>query len=580
MSGGLVVGDLLNGGRLRRSLAETLGLARDVAATGGVRLRLAAILAIAAAAAEGFGLLMVVPVLHLLGLVDAVPGDPGALVELGAALGLGGALALFVGAAALAAGIVMAFTIVAADLVIAYGDTLRLRLHAAVLAMGWGSGPLRRPATLVHSMVGEAGQVAYAVDQLLRLSALAVQFPVLVGAAMILSPPATIAALALLGGLSLLLLPLNRRAHALATAQMLSHRAMHAEVADQIAGFRMLKVMRAERRAGSALATRVGALADARRRQTRALAAARMIQSVAAAAFAALALWAGNRVAGLAVPELLGLVVLFARLAMVGNRLQESWRQVLRIGPIHAALMEQLTACRSAAEPEPQVTAPALRAEIALSGVDYVYPGEEAATLSGVTVRIPAFAMTALVGPSGAGKSTLADLLLGLTAPSRGAVLVDGVPLGDAARVAWRLRVAQVPQDPFLFHDSIRENLRLARPDADEGALWAALDDAAADFVRALPQGLDTVVGDRGLRLSGGERQRIALARALLTEPDLLVLDEGTNALDPATEQRVLEAIGRRRGRMTVVTVAHRPAAVAMADHVIRMRDGRVDAAS
>ncbi len=573
--GGAVVGDLEMAGRLRRGLAEVRGLAGDVVATCGRRLWLAGALALAAAAAEGAGLLMLVPILHMLGLVGGA--TPGPLAALGEVLGLGGALALFVGAVALSAGVVFAFAVVSNDLVVAYGDALRFRMHAAVLGMGWGAEPMRRPTTLVHALVGEVGQVSYAVEQLLRFSALLAQLPILLAAAVALSPLATGGALVLLGGLSLLVLPLNRRAHALATAQMHFHRAVHAEVADQLAGFRMLKVLRAESRGAASLVSKAQALGDARRRQAMALAAARLIQSVLAAAFLAIALWGGTRLAGLALSELLGLVILFARLAMVGNRLQESWRQVLRVGPIHAALQAQLQACRAAAEPRPADPAPVLRQGISLEAVGYRHAGERAPALSGVTARIPAFATTALVGPSGAGKSTLADLVMGLVAPTAGAVLVDGVPLDGPARVAWRSRLAYVPQDPFLFHDSIRANLLLARPDADDAALWRALEDAAAGFVRTLPQGLDTVVGDRGTRLSGGERQRVALARALLTAPDLLVLDEATSALDTDTEERVLDALRRLHGRLTLLLVAHRPSTIAMADHVIRLRDGRVE---
>ena len=187
--------------------------------------------------------------------------------------------------------------------------------------------------------------------------------------------------------------------------------------------------------------------------------------------------------------------------------------------------------------------------------------------------------MTAIAGPSGAGKSTLADVLLGLLAPGEGKVCVDGVPLTGPNLHRWRRSVACVPQEPYLFHDTIRANLRWAEPRATEAEMWQALRLAAADgFVAALPDGLDTVTGDRGGRLSGGERQRIALARALMRRPALLVLDEVTGQLDAENERRILEALESLRGHTTVVAIAHRPALLEAADGIVRLESGQVAA--
>jgi ATP-binding cassette subfamily C protein len=163
-----------------------------------------------------------------------------------------------------------------------------------------------------------------------------------------------------------------------------------------------------------------------------------------------------------------------------------------------------------------------------------------------------------VVGETGAGKTTLGDVLLGLLPPVSGEVLVDGVPLATLPRDAWRARVGYLAQEPMLFHGTIRDNLLFARPSATAAALDAALAAAACDFVARLPQALDAPVGDRGVLLSGGERQRLALARALLREPDLLVLDEATSALDAETEARILQTLRALRGKCTVVFCTHR----------------------
>jgi ATP-binding cassette subfamily C protein len=143
--------------------------------------------------------------------------------------------------------------------------------------------------------------------------------------------------------------------------------------------------------------------------------------------------------------------------------------------------------------------------------------------------------------------------------------------------MAWRQCVGYVPQETYLFHETIRTNLEKARPGATEAELWDALHRASAkDFVSRLPRGLDTVVGDRGIRLSGGERQRIALARALLRNPRLLVLDEATSSLDPDNEKHIREALEKLKGRLTIVVIAHRSSTVENADQLIRLEKGRV----
>ena len=222
-------------------------------------------------------------------------------------------------------------------------------------------------------------------------------------------------------------------------------------------------------------------------------------------------------------------------------------------------------------------TAPQLRELLAFRGVTFSYAAEAPPIIENLFLALPARRITALIGPSGGGKSTIGDLILGLLEPQQGEITVDGAVLRGEHLRAWRRSVAYVPQDVFLMHDTIRENLRIAVPTADEAAMWAALDMAqAGGFVRRLDYRLDTVVGPRGARLSGGERQRIALARALLMEPQLLILDEATSALDWENQALIAKAIEDLRGRMTVITVAHRPSMIHFADWVLAVDQGRL----
>ena len=198
--------------------------------------------------------------------------------------------------------------------------------------------------------------------------------------------------------------------------------------------------------------------------------------------------------------------------------------------------------------------------------------------LHAVSLVVPAAQVTVLTGPSGAGKTTIADLILGLHQPDAGQVLLDGVPLREIDLASWRSLVGYVPQELVLFHDTIFANVALGDPRIGEAEAQHALEVAGAwDFVRKLPEGMSTHVGESGAKLSGGERQRIALARALVSRPRLLILDEVTSALDPDTEWQICRGIRALAGEMAVLAITHRPAFLEIADRVLSDRGWQRD---
>jgi ATP-binding cassette subfamily B protein/subfamily B ATP-binding cassette protein MsbA len=205
------------------------------------------------------------------------------------------------------------------------------------------------------------------------------------------------------------------------------------------------------------------------------------------------------------------------------------------------------------------------------------YLTDERAAVSGLSFFVPRGGTLALVGESGAGKSSVVDLLLGLFEPTQGEILVDGVSLKDIDGETWRRKIGVVSQDTFLFASSIRENIAFSEPEATEEAIVNAARVAHADeFISELESGYDTQLGDRGFRLSGGQRQRLAMARAFLRDPEVLILDEATSNLDSQSEyliQRALESFGENR---TVVIVAHRLSTVRGADKILVMHQGRL----
>ncbi len=218
---------------------------------------------------------------------------------------------------------------------------------------------------------------------------------------------------------------------------------------------------------------------------------------------------------------------------------------------------------------------------IALRDVRYRYETASGAALRNVNIAIPAGAAVGFVGSTGAGKSTLIDIILGLLEPQSGAVLVDGVDIRQSGVGEWQRAIGYVPQSIYLMDDTLRCNVALGvQPDKiDDASLWRALRAAQLEpLLNRLPDGLNTIIGEQGVRLSGGERQRIGIARALYHDPDVLVLDEATSALDNATERAIVQAVEALKGQRTVITVAHRLSTVRNCDKLYFMKEGRVEA--
>lgn len=219
---------------------------------------------------------------------------------------------------------------------------------------------------------------------------------------------------------------------------------------------------------------------------------------------------------------------------------------------------------------------PGLRKGLRLDGVSFSYPTREG-VLKGVSIDIPKGSTVAVVGESGSGKSTLADLLLRVYAPSAGKVLADGRDAAEFTVSSWLARIGTVAQETFIFHASVKDNIRMGKPGASDAEIERAAQAAsAAQFITELPEGYDTVVGDRGVKLSGGQRQRLAIARALLRDPELLVLDEATSSLDSISESIVQAALTRAGAGRTTVVIAHRLSTIQHADKIVVLRAGSV----
>ncbi len=291
-------------------------------------------------------------------------------------------------------------------------------------------------------------------------------------------------------------------------------------------------------------------------------------------------LWVGGRdvIAGRITSGDLSAFVFYAiLLASNGAAMSELWGEVQRASGAASRLGELLAEVPAIRAPaQPQALAPA-KGAVSFDNVTFRYPARpETAALSGFTLHVAPGETVALVGPSGAGKTTIFQLLLRFYDPQSGQVTLDGVDVSCLDPRDLRSRLGLVPQDPTIFSLTARENIRYGRPEASDAEVLAAARAANAGFLEDLPQGLDTFLGEKGVRLSGGQRQRVAIARAILRDPTVLLLDEATSALDAESERAVQQALALLSQGRTTLVVAHRLSTVRRADRIVVMEEGRI----
>lgn len=533
---------------------------------------------LAAAVTEGIGLMLIAPMLVALGAADGLQGPLATLLApLGLPIEPAPLLGLFVALVLLRAIILHARAMASQRFEAVLVDGLRARAWTALLHCDWRTLSAMRQSQNASLLISDVDRVGRGVNQAVAGLSGAVTLAGIGAAGLAISAPVTLAAGA--GGLLVLLAyrGLRRRATQMGEQLSAAYAAIYSAISEGLGALRVIKSFGKEDDTSAQLKTGYVHLRAAERAFLRDSGLAQVALQGGGALLLALLVWQAVVHWGAGPATILPLVALFVRALPVLGALQTSWQHWSHSRPAMTATLALIAEAEAAREPDAAgVTAPRLSREIAFEQVAVRFAGRDHAALGNVTLSIPAGKITALAGPSGAGKSTLADLAGGLIGPDEGRIVIDGTALDAASRRAWRSKVAYVQQEPVLFSGTIRENLAWADPVASEADLLRALGDASAGFVAALPQGLDTPVGESGHQLSGGERQRIVLARALLRQPALLILDEATSALDRENEEAIVAAIARLRGRLTILIIGHRGALQAAADQVITLRDGQI----
>ena len=461
--------------------------------------------------------------------------------------------------------------------VLTYELALSRRLYQAIINADWLFLVRRRSSDFTHALTAELARVANGTYLLIGTVANAILALVYIALALKLSAGMT--SLVLATGAALLLVSRRwmRAVHESGTAVSESVSEVYSAATEHLQNLKAMKFYDAQTSDLTMFSSLQSSALQQSLANTRSQAAAAFWFEAGSLAVLGAIIFASLEILNVAPASILLLLAIFTRLIPRLAAGQSQLQAFLSELPAFENLMTIYRGCLANAEvPSAPGPGPSLAQEIRLERVSFQYEAQRPLVLEELSLTIAAGKITAIVGSSGAGKSTIADMVNGLLSPITGRVLVDGAELTPQKARTWRRHVGYVAQDTVLFHDTVRANLRWANPDASEQEMQEGLSLAAADFAFELPQGLDTTVGDRGMLLSHGQRQRIALARALLRKPGLLILDEATSSLDFENEKRILDAIERLQGRTTVLMIAHRVSAIQRADMIYVIENGRV----
>ncbi|MEH7299510.1 ABC transporter ATP-binding protein [Neobacillus drentensis] len=459
---------------------------------------------------------------------------------------------------------------------------LRVETYDKLLHSNWDFFVKRRKSDLINILTTEIATASAGTYSFLQFISAFIITLIQIGLAFILSTKITI--FVLISGLALILLSRNylKKSISLGSRSLESGKEYLAGITDQINGIKDIKSNTLEE-------SRLNWFKDVTLRMqheqvdySRLSTKSQLYYKAASAIFIAIFILVAINLYHAQGGQLVLVIVIFSRLWPRVAGIQSSMEKMAMRIPSYKAVIDLQVECTNAREFQKDKTQKIkpiqIKQGIECQNVTFRYNiSLDTYALHDINLYIPSNQMTAVVGRSGAGKSTLIDLLMGLNKPENGTVLLDGTPLSSENLLSLRSVISYVPQEPFLFNESIRENLLIVQPNANEEQIWEALEfSSAGDFVKKLPYGLDTVIGDRGIRLSGGERQRLVLARAILRSPSILVLDEATSSLDAENEAKIQEALERLKGRMTIIVIAHRLSTIKNADQVIVLEQGEI----
>lgn len=453
-------------------------------------------------------------------------------------------------------------------------NDIRSRLLRALIALRWPRFSQLKSGDVIGLQVSEIERFRPGLSAVLSLMTASVQTMIYLAASLLVSFQLTLFALAL-GAIKIgVLRPIRRGTIRLGAVYSSNIRSMTVSLLEGLQSIKPIRAMGADKSLLARLARDVKnnrkAVDDLHRNSTWFTVADDFLTS----AVLVVVLFVCAMLLSVDLAQIAVIGLLMSRILIQVGAIQKGQQTVNLTASVADSIHTTLQDYQVAAEPRRGKREIRLRRELRFDKVSLGY--DDRGVISGADLSIPAGSLCAFTGMSGGGKTTLVDAVLGLVTPTSGHVLVDDVDLAEADIVAWRQHIGYVPQELVLFNDSVLMNIAFGRDGITEADVRRALKDAEAlDFVEALPQGLDTPVGERGTALSGGQRQRLALARALVHSPDLLILDEATTALDPATETEICRTLRRLAGQRTILAISHQPRIAEIADLVVEISEGK-----
>jgi ATP-binding cassette subfamily C protein len=533
-----------------------------------------------AGAAEGLGIASLLPLVAAISPDAGKPkGTSGKIAEAIQSIGLEPSLGLFVSILIVGMLLKAALTIIAMNRVGRAGadvaTKMRLDLIDALLAARW-SYYVRQPVGRFSASLSiEAMQSGEAYNALCKFAAEMIQVITYMVVVTLFSWQLGLLSLAV--GL-LMVLTLNRfvaMAKRAARKQKKRVSALVGALTDLLVGIKPMKAMGRHARFKELFERDAEAIRRAQRRQSFARDTNKALQEPILAIFIAVGVYVTIGMLALPPGQVIVMALLLARTVSSIGKAQQQLQSVRLSQAGFNAISDSIEIARAMRERSRDGVVPVFERAVEFRDVSFAFGDAE--IIRGASFEAPKGKVTTITGSSGAGKTTTVDLLLGLHEPSSGEILIDGAPLQNLDLAAWRRMTGYVPQELMLFHDTLRANVTLGQPEFGDDDVARALEQAgASDFVASLPDGVDTVVGERGTRLSGGQRQRISIARALIHQPRLLILDEATTALDPETEAAIVANVVEltRRTGLTVLAISHQPAWARASDNVIHLSGG------
>ena len=460
-----------------------------------------------------------------------------------------------------------------------YEMGMRKDVYQAIGSASWETLSERSGAELIQLISLQCRQARFCLQWTIGLIASAFSALLQLVIALWMSLPVTIMALVVGASFLFLFRPFLKKSKEYGQKAVEVNRELHRETQNQLSSIKEIRAYGAEDHHRKLFAQISQKYYDISLRTTQLRVIPQLCYSVAAAVLIGIAFVFSVLILDTGTAQLMVLVYIFSRLWPVFSSWQGQLQNIQAYVPAYETV--QASICdltKGQREPQSRDGSVNFTQQITFDKVGFTYKSGSEEVLKDLCFTLPRGSVTALVGPSGAGKSTTADLLLGLLQPTEGRILVDDVALDSQNLGAWRKRIGYIPQEPLILNATIRENLLRFHPEAGEEEMIGALKRSLAwPFIEKLPNGLDTVLGDNGVRLSGGERQRIVLARVLMGDPSLIILDEATSALDYESENFIRQTIRSLREDTTVLIIAHRMATIRGADRAIVLLNGRIE---